>query len=87
MVCYIRTTASNSVGIDRSVVGISTDFDTIANFVLVRHLKEPAPYMGQFLSLMGAHSVSGDTAPVKTECHPGRPWQIEEHLIYSRHQL
>ena len=43
---------------------ISTDFDTIANFVLVRHLTEPAPYMGQVLSPMGAHSVSGGTAPV-----------------------
>ena len=41
---------------------ISTDFDTITNFVLVRHLTEPAPYMGQVLSPMGAHSVSGDTA-------------------------
>ena len=26
---------------------------------------------------MGAHSVRGGTAPVVTECHPGRPWQIE----------
>ena len=34
----------------------STDFDTIANFVLVRHLTEPAPYMGQVLSPM--HSVA-----------------------------
>ena len=31
---------------------ISTDFDAIANFVLVRHLTEPAPYMGQVLSPM-----------------------------------
>ena len=39
--------------------------------MLVRHLTEPAPYMGQFLSPMRAHSVSGDTAPAITECHPG----------------
>ena len=56
---------------------ISTGFDTIANFVLVRHLTEPAPCMGQALSPMGAHSVSGDTAPVITECHLGRAWRIE----------
>ena len=30
---------------------ISTDFDTIANFVLMRHLTEPAPYMGQVRSV------------------------------------
>ena len=56
---------------------ISTDFDTIASFVLVRHLTEPVPYMRQVLSPTGAHSVSGDTAPVITECHPERPWRIE----------
>ena len=56
---------------------ISTYFDTIANFVLVRHLTEPAPYIGHVRSPMLAHSVSGDTAPVITECHPGRPWRIE----------
>ena len=59
---------------------ISTDFDTIASFVLVRHLSEPASYMGQVLSHMGTHSVSGDTAPVITECHPGRPWRTERTL-------
>ena len=56
---------------------ISTDFDTITNFVLVRHLTELAPYMGQVLSPLAAHSVSGDTAPAITECHTGRPWRIE----------
>ena len=55
---------------------ISTYFDTIANFVLVRNLTEPASYMEQSLSPMGAHSVSDDTAPVITECHP-RAWRIE----------
>ena len=49
----------------------------MANFVLVRHLTEPAPYMGQVLSPMGTHSVSGGTAPVFVEYHPGRPWRIE----------
>ena len=43
----------------------------------MRHLSEPALYMGQVMSPMGAHSVSGDTAPVITEFHPGRPWWIE----------
>ena len=61
---------------------ISTDLDTTVNFVLVRHLTEPAPYMGQVLSPMGTHSVSGDTAPVITECHPGRPWRIERTFVY-----
>ena len=39
--------------------------------MLVRHLTETDPYMEQVLSPMGAHSVSGDTAPVIIECHPG----------------
>ena len=39
-------TASNYVGIGCSLFRcISTDFDTITNFVLLPHLTEPAPYM------------------------------------------
>ena len=38
--------------------------------------------MGQALSPMGAHSVSGDTAPVITECHPGRPWGIKKNISF-----
>ena len=30
-----------------------------------------------------AHSVSGDTAPVITECHPGRPWRRDGRHITS----
>ena len=36
-------------------------------------MTEPAPYTGQVLSPMGAYAVSGGTAPVITECHPGCP--------------
>ena len=35
------------------------------------------PVYGVCYVTYGAHSVSGGTAPVITECHPGRPWGIE----------
>ena len=44
-------------------------------------LQNLSPYMGQVLSPMGAHSVSGDTAPLITEYHLGRPWVIERIFI------
>ena len=45
-------------------------FDTSADDVLMRYLTEPAPYMGQVLSPMGASSVSGGAPPNITGCHP-----------------
>ena len=46
--------------------------------------------MGQVLSPMGAHSVSDGTAPVITECHPGRPWRIERtfhlHIVIINYE-
>ena len=36
-----------------------SNFDTGINNVLIPHLTEPAPCMGQVLSPIGAHSVSG----------------------------
>ena len=65
---------------------ISIDFKIIANFVLVRHLTEPAPYMGQVLSPMG------DTFCQwwYSSCYhrmPSRVSLTDRKNIYSRHQF
>ena len=68
---------------------ISTDFNTIAKFVLVRHLTEPAPYR------YGAGSVTYRehilSVVIQLLLSPnaiqGLPGGQKEHLIYSRHQL
>ena len=55
--------------------------------VLVLHLTEPAPYMGQLLSPLGAHSVSGGTLLNTTGRHPESLWGIERTFYYSSLQI
>ena len=50
-----------------------SNFDTGADKVLTPHLTEPALYMGQLLSPMEAHSVSGRALPNITGCYTESP--------------
>ena len=61
-------------------------FDTRADGVLMPHSTEPAQYMGQVLSTMGAHSVSCGTLSNITRCRPERVWRTEKRFIHHCHQ-
>ena len=54
-----------------------SNFGTGIDNVLIPHLTEPAPFMRQVLSPIGAHSVSGGTLLDITGCRPESPWGTE----------
>ena len=54
-----------------------SNFDAGIDNVLIPHLTEPVQYMGQVLSPIGEHSVSGGTLLNITGCYPEGPMGIE----------
>ena len=55
-----------------------SSFETSVDDLLIPHLTEPAPYMGQALSPRGALLYI-------TGCHPENPWGIEKRFIHRGH--